>query len=115
MNNKYVGKRIKSRRKDLNLTLKEVASLVGVASSTIQRYENGTISQLKLPVLEAIAKALNVNPAWFMREDANPDITIPQTSERILINAFNKLNALGKKEALKRVQELTEISLYSKK
>jgi transcriptional regulator with XRE-family HTH domain len=37
MDNKELGNRIKNRRLELGLTLKEVAKLVGVASSTIQR------------------------------------------------------------------------------
>lgn len=81
MNNKEIGKRIKSRRLYLNLTLKEVAEKVGVASSTIQRYENGSISQCKLPVLESIAKVLNVNPVWLIRDDAPMQIFIEKDIE----------------------------------
>jgi transcriptional regulator with XRE-family HTH domain len=122
MDNKTIGNRIKSRRKDLNLTLKEVADIVGVASSTIQRYENGTITQYKLPVLESIAKALNVNPTWFVREDAPMDIIAHSNEseningvdniEKSLLANFNKLNTKGKKEAIKRVEELTYINKY---
>lgn len=76
MDNKQIGNRIKNRRKDLKLTLQEVADMVGVASSTIQRYEKGSISQYKLPVLESIAKALNVNPTWLVKEDAKMETNI---------------------------------------
>lgn len=61
-----IGNRIKNRRKELKLTLSDVASSVGVAISTIQRYEAGTIDKMKLPVIEAIARALQVNPAWLI-------------------------------------------------
>lgn len=147
MDNKQIGNRIKSRRKDLKFTLQEVADKVGVASSTIQRYESGHISQYKLPVLESIAKAINVNPTWLVKEDAPMDTGIsdddfikenemitkelepihctlkvsdfvtPQTQklskeEVKLLESFNKLNDLGKKEATKRVTELTCIPMY---
>ena len=62
--NKSIGERIKSKRQELGLTLEEVAGSVGVATSTIQRYEKGHFERLKLPVLEAIAETLGVNPAW---------------------------------------------------
>lgn len=62
--NVKIGKRIKQRREELNLTLDDIAAEVGVAKSTIQRYEKGNIVNLKLPVLHAIAKALDVNPLW---------------------------------------------------
>lgn len=130
MDNKEIGNRIKTRRKELSLTLNDIGNIVGVASSTIQRYENGTISQYKLPVLESIAKALNVNPTWLVREDAPMNIpniiNTPLTSgieitnnniknlkESKLVNIFNKLNETGKKEAIKRVSELTEINKYT--
>lgn len=121
MDNKKIGNRIKSRRKELNLTLKQIADIVGVASSTIQRYENGTISQLKLPVLESIAKALDINPTWLVRDDApmilnhlnkSKNIKKQNSLELILLDSFNKLNKEGKNEAIKRVEELTYISKY---
>lgn len=59
-----VSLKIYSRRRELKMTLNEVAEKVGVAASTIQRYESGTISTPKIPVLNAIAAALEVNPAW---------------------------------------------------
>lgn len=121
MDNKKIGNRIKTRRKELNLTLKQIADIVGVASSTIQRYENGTISQLKLPVLESIAKALDINPTWLVRDDApmilnhlnkSENIKKQNSLELILLDSFNKLNKEGKSEAIKRVEELTYISKY---
>lgn len=64
MDNKLIGNRIESRRKSLGLTMEYVASEIGVAKSTVQRYEKGSIKKIKLPVLEAIARVLDVNPAW---------------------------------------------------
>lgn len=64
MDNKVIGRRIESRRKSLGLTLDDVAQEVGVAKSTVQRYEKGTIDKIKLPVIDAIARAISVNPAW---------------------------------------------------
>lgn len=122
MDNKKIGNRIKNRRKELNLTLQQIADIVGVASSTIQRYESGNINQLKLPVLESIAKALDINPTWLVRDDApmNPvkyspetvNIKEKNTLESLLLHNFNKLNTSGKNEAIKRVEELTYIDKY---
>ena len=62
--NRLIGMRIKLRREQLKFTLKDVADKVGVAPSTILRYENGTFDRIKLPVLLKISDALFVNPAW---------------------------------------------------
>jgi len=66
--NVLVGNRIKQARLAKNMTLDEVAEEVQVAKSTIQRYETAKIQSLKMPVLEAIAKVLNVNPVWLIGE-----------------------------------------------
>lgn len=63
-----VGKRIKERRVALGITLQQIADAVGLNKSTVQRYENGTIKEMKLPVIESIASFLNVNPLWLTGE-----------------------------------------------
>lgn len=72
LSNKEIGARIFDTRTSLDLTLDDVASRVGVAKSTIQRYEKGTIKKIKLPVLESIAAVLNVNPNWLIGNTDDP-------------------------------------------
>lgn len=64
MQNQIIGERISTRRKELGLTLDDIAQEIGVAKSTVQRYEKGSIDKVKLPVIEAIARVLSVDPAW---------------------------------------------------
>lgn len=64
--NIQTGKRIQARREELGMNLGDIAKEVGVAVSTIQRYEKGKIEKIKLPVIEAIAKSLQVDPAWLL-------------------------------------------------
>lgn len=61
-----IGFRIKERREQIGLTLEDIATHVGVARSTIQRYEVGSINRPKLPVLLSISQALRVNPDWLL-------------------------------------------------
>ena len=72
MGNSIVGARIESRRKEQGLTLDDIALEIGVARSTIQRYEKGTIERLKIPVIEAIARVLKVSPAWLVGKTDDP-------------------------------------------
>lgn len=73
MSNVEVGQRIRKRRQELGKTLQDVATSVGVQSSTIQRYESGKIDKMKRPVVEAIGAALCVNPTWLFGESENQD------------------------------------------
>jgi len=61
-----IGQRIKSRRKELNLSVDELAKRLGKARATVYRYENGDIENLPLDILKPIADALEVEPAYLM-------------------------------------------------
>lgn len=63
-NKVLAGNRIKSKRQEKGLTLSEIGNIIGVAPSTVQRYESGAIARPKIPVLKAIASALNVSYSW---------------------------------------------------
>jgi len=71
MDVKKIGERIKHARSLRNYTLEDIAKDIGVAKSTIQRYERGQIANPKLPVLHSIANSLNVNPGWLVGKDIN--------------------------------------------
>lgn len=53
-----VGKRIKTRRKELQLTAEELGKRIGKDRSTIYRYEKGEIENLPLDILYPLAEAL---------------------------------------------------------
>lgn len=61
-----IGERIRSRRLDLDMTLEDVANLVGVTRATIQKYENSIIATIPYDRIIALAKALRVSPTWLM-------------------------------------------------
>ena len=84
MDNYEIGRRIKRRRNSMGLTLGDMASEIGVAPSTIQRYERGEIGKVKLPILEAIARVLQVNPVWLigMSDDMAPAQPAPETEKQ---------------------------------
>ena len=71
MDNIELGKRLKQARISCNYTMEDIAKKIGVAKSTIQRYENGKIEKIKLPIIESIAGVLNVNPSWLIGKSEN--------------------------------------------
>ncbi|MGY0756798.1 LexA family protein [Staphylococcus haemolyticus] len=60
---------IKSRRKELNLTLEQVGDLVGVGKSTVRKWETGDIENMKRDKIVKLAKALRVSPSYIMGID----------------------------------------------
>lgn len=57
---------LKQRRKELGLTLLQIAEAVGVTEATVQRWESGNIKTARHEKLTALAEVLKVNPASFM-------------------------------------------------
>ncbi|MEJ7208528.1 LexA family protein [Staphylococcus capitis] len=70
---------IKSRRKELNLTLEQVGDLVGVGKSTVRKWETGDIENMKRDKIVKLAKALRVSPSYIMGiEEEQPQLeTLP--------------------------------------
>ncbi len=58
--------RIKSRRKDLNLSYQTLAERTGLSKSTLQRYETGDIANIPLSKIETLAKGLETTPQYIM-------------------------------------------------
>lgn len=54
---------LKQRRKELGLTMLDVAKLVGVSEATISRYESGDIKNMGQNRIAKYAKALQVHPS----------------------------------------------------
>lgn len=106
---------IRKRREELGLTYEELGNMVGVGKSTVRKWEVGAIENMRRDSIIALAKALDISPAVIMGWDTNTKeetITL-SNNEKQLLNNYNKLNDIGKKEANKRVSELTEIVKYT--
>jgi len=61
-----IGESIKKRRKELGLTLEDLAKRVDSTRATISRYETGYITNIPLDRVEALAEALFTSPAYLM-------------------------------------------------
>ena len=57
---------IRLRRKELGLTMREVANKVGVSEATVSRWESGDIRNMRRDKIAALARALDVSPAVLM-------------------------------------------------
>ena len=86
---------LKQRRIELNLTMLEVAKLVGVSEATISRYESGNIKNMRRDRIEKYAKALQVSPSEFLDIQEEPQISkIPYTEEgTVLVPLIGKVAA----------------------
>jgi len=66
-----IGQRINQRRKQLNMSADDVASLLGISRSTVFRYENGRIQKVPADILEKLAEILLTTPAYLIGSHDN--------------------------------------------
>lgn len=103
-----VGKRIAEARNDMGISKKELAERVKVSAATITRYEKGQFTDPKIPVLDAIANALGVNPLWIcLRSDEKH--AAPSRKKGVKIPVLGTVAAGVPIEAIENIIDYEEI------
>lgn len=124
-----LGQIIKEARKDAGMTQKSLASLLGVATGTVQQWELG----LRMPRYETLEKLEDVFhialvPSRFHISQHTDLALLDETKIRAsagiseadylketrLLSAFYELNEAGQQKAIERIEELAEIPKYQK-
>ena len=82
-----IGKKIRNKRNELNMTMKELGKLVDLSEATIQRYESGKIKGVGIDKVALIAKALDVTPAYLMGWEEDTTEPEDETSEKVKVLA----------------------------
>lgn len=79
------GERIKLLRKEHNLTQEELGSKIGVKKAAIQKYEKGTVKNIKRDSLIKLAKCLDTTPEYLLGWDDEPS-NIEMVDESDFVN-----------------------------
>lgn len=92
-----VNEIIKKRRKELGLTLKQVAEKLGVSESLISRYESNDVKNMGIDKIIPLAKVLDTTPAFLMgwetkkeKENINIDTA---TTDYMMIPLYSSISA----------------------
>ena len=88
-----MSKRRKELRKAKGMTLLELANKIGVSEGTVQRYESGSIPNLKYDIIVALSNALETTPTYLMGWD---DIEKVDNEEKTFVESYRKLNEVHK-------------------
>ncbi len=127
-----IGDNIKQLRIEKNLTQKKLSELTGISEVMISQYERG-VRTPKNKNLRKLAYILDMSGSRLLGEELPFDLVSPEDDldnyiapfktisdvqldlfENKLLGNYRLLNEEGKKEANKRVEELTEINKYTK-
>jgi repressor LexA len=92
-----IGEIIYNRRKELGLTLEEIGNATGVSKSTVKKWENGFIANMRRDKIEKLAKILQISPIVLLgnkNEDDKPNAEILSAGENIYkIPVFSSVSA----------------------
>ncbi|MBS7174598.1 MAG: helix-turn-helix transcriptional regulator [Clostridiales bacterium] len=114
MKHMTIGERIKLKRLENQMTLLEVADLIGVKEATVQRYESGEIKNLKQRTIARLAEIFHTTPAYLMgwEEKNTPNtetsvegIDLTQSEEEII----KLLRQMDKEQIIQAILALQKI------
>lgn len=111
--NEYHSK-IKERREKIGMSVEEVARKLGVARTTVYRYESAEIEKMPVSVLFDLANILRTNPFYLMGINCDEDITLQNMSEEELeeyerIRNKNIVKVYGKIAAGQPIEAIEEV------
>jgi len=100
---------IKSRRKELKLTLKEVADKLHVSEGTVSRYESGDIQNMGIDKIAALARVLECSPGYLMGWEETPNSPAasrgPVDAQKAqLLKYYELLNEEGRNRLIEQAQ-----------
>lgn len=109
------GAKIKQLRESLDMTQEDLGKLLGVKKAAINKYETGTVVNLKRSTIENLCNIFNVTPQYLLSDS---DLSQPSSSmqlteqEATLLLAFRKLNGDGKTKVIEYTKDLSKIEKY---
>lgn len=109
-----IGNPIYNRRKELGLTLEEVGNAVGVSKSTVKKWENGFISNMRRDKIEKLAKVLEISPVRLLGIKTKTYLHPNDPQFMKLLYLYDSLNEIGKEKAIERLEELIIVPIYQK-
>lgn len=121
-----VGQKIKELRIEIGMTQEELGDYLGVKKSAIQKYENGSIQNLKIDTIKKLCELFTIFPsdliyAEEINEYRNDDVNMKLKSEiklaRVLeamygsqivdaLDLFIQLNDRSRKKAVEYMNDL---------
>lgn len=116
-----MGEYIKQLRTEREWSQDELGKKVGVNRAAVQKWENGSVENIKRTTIKKLSDVFGVSPCDLMKWDEEPEQTDPinlikekygsDTYE--LIELFSKLNEKGKSKILEELSDMVQLQKYT--
>lgn len=80
-----MGKRMKIRRKELNLTQEKMSEMLDISTKHYSGVERG-VAGLSIENLIMVSDILGLNLDYLVKGDAVPDTTVPESLKELYLN-----------------------------
>ena len=124
-----MGEYIKQLRTEKELSQDALGKLVGVNRAAVNKWENGSVENIKRSTIKKLSEVFGVSPCdlmqWdnepkeekqIMQEELNPIDVIKKQygSESVeLIKLFIQLNETGRAKAIENLSDLVQLEKYT--
>lgn len=95
------GEKIRQLRKQLGLTQEELGQRIGVGKAAINKYEVGTVVNLKKSTIYSLAEALGVSPVVLL----DAETTNFSPDENRLVDLYRGADDRARRDALRILEE----------
>lgn len=106
-----MAEKIKMLRSKHGLTLEEVGNIVGVGKSTVRKWENGEIANMRRDKIAKLAEALKTTPAYLMGWDEEKENNTDNQQQKLLSN-YAKLDNDDQNKLVDYSEELVNSDKY---
>lgn len=79
LSDEQIGMIIKKKRLEKRLTQTELGKKIGVGAAAVQKWEAGTVTNIKRNVLKRISEELEIHPALLVGYDTSNSIIIDKS------------------------------------
>jgi transcriptional regulator with XRE-family HTH domain len=112
-----MGELIKYHRKELDLSQEELGQMLKppVNRAAINKWENGTVENIKRTHIQQMAKIFDMSPCELMAFDFQNDFNELTSEQAELIELFNSLTKEGKQEVVKYAAYISSQDKYNVK
>lgn len=97
-----VGEKIRDLRLKNNMTMEELAALLGVQRSAVNKYEKGIVVNLKRSTIVSLCRVFSVPSSYFLDDDPAPN-----PSELVLIEKYRAADP-GTQAAVRKLLDMPD-------
>lgn len=114
------GDVIKMLRKKSGMTQDDLARKLGVTKSSVQKYENGLVQNLKLQTIRDLCNIFHAPPWYFIFPEQSvleneKEVELLKKQAMFIIKIYAQLSRAGRERLFLCMEDIVEIKKYLKK